>query len=141
MQAAVNGRTTTIDADPRNDDGSRHREDAIALSQLTLEQGRTADRVAKLEEPLAALGSVVYTWANRDILRNMRAVKDTLGQQQTDAVVQAKQKQVLDELDAMIGDLIVKPEQSGVRPERRGVAAGVVAAAAIRISRPRPSCG
>ena len=111
-QLAVNARTTGIEAAPRNDDGSRHREDAIALAALPGEQGKVADRTAKLDESLAAVNSVVYTWANQDIVKNMRAVKDTLGQSETGPVTQAKQKQVLDELDAMIRDLAVKPEQS-----------------------------
>ena len=111
-QFAVNTRTAGIDGAPRNDDGSRRREDLVALGQLPLQQGRVIDRAASLEQPLAALGSVVYTWANRDILKNMRGVKDALGQQDAGAVTQARQKQVLDELDSMIRDLAVKPEIS-----------------------------
>ena len=110
-QLAVNVRTTAIDSAPRNDDGTRRREDAIALAQLPGEQGKVADRTAKLDEPLAAVGSVVYTWANQDIVKNMRLVKDAL-LPDTGPVTQAKQKQVLDELDAMIRDLAIKPEQS-----------------------------
>ncbi len=124
LQAAVDTRTTAIEAAPRNDDGSRHREDAIALTQLTVEQGKVIDRTAKLEQPLSALGSVVYTWANRDILANMRIVKDTLGQQDTGPVVQGKQKQVLDELDAMIRDLAIRPEQSKFAQNSGGGGAG-----------------
>ena len=112
MQSLVNGRTAGIDAAPRNDDSSRHREDAIALGQLPAEQGKVADRAAKLEEPLAQLGSIVYSWADRDIMKNMGVSKDLLGRPETGPVVQAKQKQVLAELDAIIADLIVKPEQS-----------------------------
>jgi hypothetical protein len=111
-QLAVNTKTTAIDASPKNDDGTRRREDLIALGQLPAEQGRVGDRTAKLDEPLAALGSVVYTWANRDILKNMRGVKDALGQQDPGPVTQVREKQVLDELDSMIRDLAVKPEVS-----------------------------
>ena len=111
-QAAVNETTTNLEKSPRNDDGSRQRKDLIALGRLPHQQGDVADAAAKLDEPLAALGSVVYTWANHDIVKHMRDVKDALGQQRTGMVVQARQKQVVDELDAMIADLMVKPEQS-----------------------------
>jgi hypothetical protein len=111
-QLAVNTKTTGIDHDQRNDDGSRHREDAIALAALPGEQGKVVDRTAKLDEALAAVGSVVYTWANQDIVKNMRASKELLGQSDTGPVAHAKQQQVLDELDAMIRDLAIKPETS-----------------------------
>ena len=111
-QQAVNDRTKTVDSAPRNVDGSRQRADLIALGQLPGDQGKVADRAAKLDEALASLNSVVYSWANRDIVRHMRAVKDALGKQEPGAVTQAKQKQIVDELDAMIADLMVKPEQS-----------------------------
>ncbi len=123
-QLTVNTKTAGLDAAPRNDDGSRHREDAIALSQLPGEQGRVADRAAKLDDALAAVNSVVYTWANQDIVKNMRAVKDALGQSDTGPVTQAKQKQVLDELDAMIRDLAVKPEKSKFAQDAGGGGGG-----------------
>ena len=110
-QQALDARTTEIDAAPRVD-GVRRRQDTIDLAQLPGRQGGIADRTAKLDEALAALNSVVYTWANRDIVKHMRATKDALGQQQTDAVVQAGEKQVLDELASMIRDLAIKPEES-----------------------------
>ena len=111
-QLVLNTRTTLIDGAPRNDDGSRRREDLIALGQLPGEQTKLAARTEKLEQPLAALGSVVYTWANHDIVKNMHGLTETLGRQETGPVAQAQQKQVLDELDAMIRDLMVKPEIS-----------------------------
>jgi hypothetical protein len=110
-QAAVNARTVVIDGAPRVD-GARRREDAMALTPLAGDQGKVADQAAALDERLAGLGSIVYSWANRDIVKHMRDVKDALGQQQTGPVVQARQRQVLDELDAVIADLMVKPEHS-----------------------------
>ena len=124
MQIDVNGKTTAIDGAPRNEDGSRRREDLVPLGQLPGKQGDVADRATKLDEPLAALNSVVYTWANRDLVKNMRRVKDDLGQQETGVAVQARQRQIVEELDSIIADLIVKPEQSKFAQKANGGGGG-----------------
>ncbi len=111
-QNEVNLKTLSIDGATRNDDGSLPREAQIRLNQLTGDQGKVSDKTAKLDETLQALGSIVYTYANRDIVKNMNEVKDSLGNAQTGAVPQALQKQVVAQLEAMIKDLATKPEES-----------------------------
>ncbi len=123
-QLVVNTKSANIDAAPRNEDGSRRREDAVALAQLPGDQGRVADTTAKLEGPLQSVGSIVYTWANAEIVKNMRAAKETLGRQETGPVAQVQGKQVLDELDAVIRDLATKPIKSEFAQNAGGGAGG-----------------
>ncbi len=111
-QDKLNAETVRIDRAPRQPDGSLSREDAVRLAQLPDEQGALADRAAQLDDDLSALGSVVYIWANKDIVNTMNQVKDDLARPETDAVVQAEQKRISAELDAMIHDLAVKPIES-----------------------------
>jgi hypothetical protein len=111
-QNEVDIRTLNIDQTPKNDDGSLPREALVRLGQLPGDQGKIADKAVKLDDDLAALGSVVYSWANREIIKNMKEVKDQLGKQQTGTVTQAEQKQIIAQLDAMIRDLATKPEES-----------------------------
>ena len=47
-----------------------------------------------------------------EIVKNMNQVKDQLGQKQTGVAVQAQQKQIVAQLEAMIRDLATKPEES-----------------------------
>jgi hypothetical protein len=111
-QNEVNLKTTSIDGTAKNDDGSLPREAQIRLNQLTGDQGKIADKAAKMDEALSALGSIVYTWANRDIVKNMNEVKDQLGKTKTGVVTQTQEKQIVAQLDAMIRDLTTKPEES-----------------------------
>ncbi len=53
--------------------------------------------------------SVVYLWANKDIVGSMNLVKDDLGKPDTGAVTQAEQVRVIDQLEAMIESLKVQP--------------------------------
>ena len=64
-------------------DKSLKREDAVRLGQLPGEQGKLADRAGKLTEDLESLGSIVYVWANKDIVSTMGSVKDSLGKPDT----------------------------------------------------------
>jgi hypothetical protein len=84
------------------------REDAIRLGQLPGEQGKLATRTQELEEALAAVNSVVYIWANRDIVTSMNQVKDDLSKPTTGVPTQAEQTRIVEQLDAMIKNLEVK---------------------------------
>ena len=112
QQNEVVAKTLSIDATPKNDDGSLPREALVRLGQLPAEQGKVADKAAKMDEDLAALESIVYSYANRNIVKNMNDVKDQLAQSQTGGIVQARQKQIVAQLEAMIRDLQPKPEES-----------------------------
>jgi HAMP domain-containing protein len=111
-QNEVNLKTTAIDQVAKNDDGSLPREAQIRLNNTASDQGKVSDKTAKLDEALQSLGSIVYSYANRSIVKEMTQSKDQLGHSQTGAVEQVLQKQIVAELDAVIRDLATKPEES-----------------------------
>jgi hypothetical protein len=111
-QNEVDARTVAIDRTPRDEDGNLPRDAQVRLGQLPGEQGQLSDKATKIGEDLKSLGSIVYDYANQDIIKNMKDVKDLLGKQKTSVVTQARQQQVVAELNAMIADLATKPEDS-----------------------------
>ncbi len=108
-QEKLNGETLRLEKTPKLADGKLKREDSVRLGHLPGEQGKLTDRTKGLEEDLAALGSVVYIWANKDIVTSMDLVKDDLGKPDTGVVTQAEQVRVVEQLDAMIKSLKVVP--------------------------------
>jgi hypothetical protein len=108
-QIALNGETTRLDRAPKNADGMLNRVDAVKLGQLPSEQGKLADRIKALDEDLAALGSVVYTWANKDIASAMGQLKGDLAKPDTGKPTQTQENRVVAQLDAMIKNLAIKP--------------------------------
>jgi hypothetical protein len=93
-------------------DGGLNRADSVRLGQLPGEQGKLADRTDGISQDLAAVGSTVYVWANKDIVTSMNDVKEDLGKQTTAASTQAEQQRIVDQLDAMIRNLAIKPAES-----------------------------
>jgi hypothetical protein len=123
-QDEVDAKTLAVDSAPRNDDGTMRREELVRLGQLPGEQGKVAAEAQKLDASLEGLGSIVYTWTNRDIVKNMKQVKDLLGGAQTGAPTQTEQKQIIAEIDAMIRDLTTKPEDSKFVQKNNGGGGG-----------------
>jgi hypothetical protein len=111
-QNEVNLKTTVIDHVAKNDDGSLPREAQIRLNNTASDQGKVSDKTAKLDEALQSLGSIVYSYANRAIVKNMTESKSQLGKSDTGSATQALQKQIVAQLDAVIKDLATKPEES-----------------------------
>jgi hypothetical protein len=111
-QNEVDARTIAIDATPKDEDGNLPREALVKLGQLPGEQGQIADNAIRIGDDVKSLGSVVYSYANDEIVRSMKQVKDQLGKKQTGVVTQAQQKQIVAELEAIIADLATKPEES-----------------------------
>ena len=111
-QKKIDADTKHIDQSPRTADGEMGHREAIRLGQLPLEQGDLADRTAKMQDDLSALGGIVYVWANNDIAQAMREVQADLAKPETDAATQAEQQRIEDQLSAMIDSLKVKPKQS-----------------------------
>ena len=62
-----------VDKAPRSPDGQLGHRDAILLDELPPRQGVLADTAAKLEDDLVGLNSVVYVWANHDIVESMNS--------------------------------------------------------------------
>jgi hypothetical protein len=110
-QKKIDADTVGVDQAPRSPDGQLGHRDAILLDELPPRQGVLADTAAKLEDDLVGLNSVVYVWANHDIVESMNSVKDSLAKPQTDAVTQAEQTRIEDQLQAMIDSLSVKPKE------------------------------
>jgi hypothetical protein len=110
-QEKLNTETSRIDASPRLEDGSLRREEEMRLNGLPGEQGRLAEQITRLGQDLAALRSVVYVWANRDIAASMELVKEGLGKRATGPDTQAEQARIVEQLDAMIRNLALKPSQ------------------------------
>jgi hypothetical protein len=108
-QVVLNTETARLNAAPKNPDGALNRVDAVRLGQLPGEQGKIADRTKALDEDLSALGSIVYTWANKDIVASMVEVKGDLAKPDTGRTTQLREARVVAQLDAMIKNLAVKP--------------------------------
>ena len=111
-----------IDKVPRPD-GDIPRIEKVRLAQLVTVQGDLAGRTNELEEALAAAGSVVYVWANKDIVGSMNVVKEDLAKPTTGVPTQAEQVRIVEQLDAMIRNLAVKPPEPR-RFEQRGGGGG-----------------
>src|SRR5205085_2647035 len=67
-------------------------------------------------------GGVVYVWANKDIVSTMNGVKDDLGKSVTGKPTQAEQTRIVEQLDAMIRNLAIKPPEK--KFEARGGGGG-----------------
>jgi hypothetical protein len=122
-QEKLNAETARIDS-ARDPAGQLQRPDAIRLGQLPGEQGRLADDTNKLGEDLAAVGSTVYIWANKDIVQSMNDVKSELGKAQSGVETQAEQTRIVEQLDAMIRNLAIKPKESKFAAEGGGGGGG-----------------
>ena len=105
-------------------DGALNRADAVRLGQLPGEQGKLSDRTNGIAQDLAAIGSTVYVWANKDIVESMNEVKDDLGKQMTAAATQAEQQRIVEQLDAMIRNLAIKPNESKFAQDSSGGGSG-----------------
>jgi hypothetical protein len=122
-QAKLNAETTRIDA-ARDAQGQLKRADLIRLGQLPGEQGKLSDRVAELDKDLEAVDSIVYIWANKDIVQSMDEVKGNLPDAQKEADTQAEQGRIVDQLDAMIRNLATKPKESKFAADSNGGGGG-----------------
>jgi hypothetical protein len=124
-QTVINTATALLDKAPRDADGQLPHGDQVKLNQLPGQQGAVSDDDDKLSAALESLDSIVYVWANRDIVKTMRQVKDALAKPQTGPVTQASQHRVVAQLQAMIDDLAIKPpEQKFDQPRNAGGGGG-----------------
>jgi hypothetical protein len=112
QQTALNVLTAEIDVSPKNSDGSRRRADLIRVAQLPGMQQAVIDGASALDDPLSKLGSIVYSWANRDIVKNMMRVKSLLDNNQTGVDTQTQQTRVAAAIKSMIDNLVLKPKKA-----------------------------
>lgn len=121
-QEKLNAETARIDA-AKGPDGW-NRIDRVRLGQLPGEQGKLAERVTAIDQDLAAVGSVVYVWANKDIAGAMERVKTALGKPETGKPTQENQARIVEQLDAMIKNLQTKPKDSKFAQDAGGGGGG-----------------
>jgi hypothetical protein len=122
-QEKLNTETARINA-ARDPQGQLKRADTIRLSQLPGEQGKLSDRVAELDKALVDVDSIVYTWANKDIVQSMTEVKSDLPAPEKAVTTQAEQVRIVDQLDAMIRNLATKPKESKFAADNAGGGGG-----------------
>ena len=111
-QKKINKDTTDIDKTEKDPAGALPRLVAVRLGQLPGEQGKLGESAEGLGRELEKIGSIVYVWANKDIVRSMAEVKDGLAKPDTGIVIQSEQTRVAEQLQAMIDNLVEKPKQS-----------------------------
>jgi hypothetical protein len=122
-QKKLNDDTTRIDG-ARDPNGALGRVDLVRLGQMPGEQGKLADTVNGINEDLRSLGSTVYIWAGKDIVDSMNDVKQDLGKQVTGVPTRSEQKRIVDQLDAMIRNLAIKPRESKFAQDQQGGGGG-----------------
>jgi hypothetical protein len=111
-QKKINKDTLDIDKTEKDPAGGLPRLVAVRLGQLPGEQGKLGETAEKLGTELEKIGSIVYVWANKDIVKSMANVKDGLAKPDTGIVTQAEQTRVAEQIQAMIDNLVEKPKQS-----------------------------
>jgi hypothetical protein len=120
-QKKIDAETQEIDAAPKDNDGQLPFLLARRLPQMPGDQGKIADDADKLGEKLRGIGSVVYVWANKDIVTSMNDVKDDLAKPSTGPVTQAEQTRIEEQLKAMIDNLAQKkPDKPFESPKGGG---------------------
>lgn len=107
-QVVINKKTTDIDG-KKKPDGTLGAIESKLSVQLSGIQSALSDRTKTLEKALQDLGGVVYVWANKDIVGSMNEVKDDLVKPETGAVTQAEEARIVEQLEAMIRNLAIKP--------------------------------
>ncbi len=122
-QQAINTRTRESEG-KRREDGSLDRVTELALTGLSGTQAELAERTAGIEADLSGLGSIVYVWANQDIVKSMNAVKGHLAQARSGNDVQAEQLRIIQQLDVMIDNLKATPPDDPKFASREGGGGG-----------------
>jgi hypothetical protein len=118
-QKKVGKEIQDIDGTPKEND-ALPRPVAIKLGQLPGEQGDLSDRTKKLGDQLEKLESIVYLWANKDIVTTMDGVKDDLAKPETGKPTQAEETRIEEQLQAMIDSLAIKPQQKEFNDRNKG---------------------
>jgi hypothetical protein len=105
QQKKLDKETVDIDATPKDGDGNLPFLVARRLGQLPGEQGKLSTDATELGKKLQSLESIVYLWANKDIVSSMDEVKDDLAKPATGKPTQAEQARIEEQLAAMIDNL------------------------------------
>ena len=87
-------------------------------------QGELIKKAGEIGEQLKKLDSVVYDWANNDIMKSMGKVKDNLAKPDTGKSTQVAEKHTEDQLQAMIDSLVTKKRKSEFEQRQAGGGGG-----------------
>ena len=98
--------------------GEKKRGDLIRLNQVSAQQGGLAERMTKVGNDLADLGSVVFQSVAKDVKGAMQDVSGDLTKQTTGVPTQRKQTVIVRRLDAMINALKEDPPKEDRFAER-----------------------
>ncbi|HWE04552.1 MAG TPA: DUF4175 family protein [Tepidisphaeraceae bacterium] len=111
-QKIIGGDLKKVDGAAKDANGDLPREMSVKLAQLPGDQGKLIDKAQKIGEQLKQLDSIVYNWANKDILKSMGTVKDNLAKPETGKPTQMAETHTEDQLQAMIDSLVQKMRKS-----------------------------
>ena len=98
--------------------GEKKRADLIRLNQVSAQQGGLAERMTKVGNDLADLGSIPFQSVAKDVKDAMQEVSGDLTKQTTGEPTQRKQTVIVRRLDAMINALKEEPPQESRFAER-----------------------
>ncbi len=122
QQKKVGGDIVAIDGTGKDPSGELPRETAVKLGQMPGQQGKLSDEAGRIGKQLETLGSVVYVWANKDIVRSMNEVKDDLAKPATGKPTQLEERRIEEQLQAMIDNLAQRKKDNQF--ENRGGGGG-----------------
>ena len=120
LQEAVNKSTADIDQAPRDEDGALSREAQLRLHQLPDAQALIAQKAEAMNADLATLQSIVYRFANRDLIKSMQQVRDQLAVPNTGSGTQIQERQIASELDSLAADINAKPKTDAPKKAKKG---------------------
>jgi hypothetical protein len=110
-QKEIGAEIRRVDALPR-DNGDLPRAEVKKLEAQGDKQGELIKKAGEIGEQLKKLESVVYDWANKDIMKAMGKVKDNLAKPDTSRPTQVAEKHAEDQLQDMIDSLVTKKRKS-----------------------------
>ncbi|HZL36978.1 MAG TPA: DUF4175 family protein [Tepidisphaeraceae bacterium] len=122
-QKKIGADVVAIDKSPR-DNGDLPREQAVRLGQLPGDQGKQIDKAQKLGKDLQKLDSIVFSWANKDIVKAMGQVKDNLAKPETGKPTQVAERHTEEQIQAMIDSLVEKLDKKKFDDRNNGGGGG-----------------
>ncbi len=123
-QKKIGAEVLRIDKATKDNNGEVPRADAVNLGKLTEQQGKRIADAEKIGKSLKQLESIVYDWANKDIIKAMGKVKDNLAKPDTGKPTQVAEAQTEKQLQDMIDSLIQRIRNSPFDQRNNGGGGG-----------------